>query len=153
MIERFHRSLKSALRARLAGSNWIHHLPLVMLGLRNDPRMTQISLQQKLSTVLISHFQMSSSYTQSSLRRFFSRKCRLLSPGSLVLHVITWSLPLSFRLLRDDASKPPLAPLYRVPRQSDKFFVLQISDKSDSVSVDRLKPVNSTVLMDSAVQG
>ena len=33
MIERFHHSLKSSLRARLAGSEWVSHLPLVMLGL------------------------------------------------------------------------------------------------------------------------
>ena len=33
MIERFHRSLKSALRAQMAGSNWVQYLPLVMLGL------------------------------------------------------------------------------------------------------------------------
>ena len=34
MIERFHRSLKSSLQARLAGSDWVNHLLLVMLGLR-----------------------------------------------------------------------------------------------------------------------
>ena len=34
MIERFHRSLKSALRSRLAGSDWFLHLTLVLLGLR-----------------------------------------------------------------------------------------------------------------------
>jgi len=33
MIEQFHRSLKVALRARAAGSNWVQHLPLVLLGL------------------------------------------------------------------------------------------------------------------------
>ena len=33
MIECFHRSLKSSLRARLAGQDWVHHLPLVLLGL------------------------------------------------------------------------------------------------------------------------
>ena len=38
MIERFHRSLKSSLRARLAGSDWLSHLPLVMLGLRSSPK-------------------------------------------------------------------------------------------------------------------
>ena len=38
MIERFHRSLKSSLRARLAGSDWVNHLPLVMLGLRSWPK-------------------------------------------------------------------------------------------------------------------
>ena len=38
MIERFHRSLKTSLRARLAGSDWVNHLPLVMLGLRSSPK-------------------------------------------------------------------------------------------------------------------
>ena len=38
MIERFHRSLKCALRARMAGSDWSSHLPLVMLGLRTAPK-------------------------------------------------------------------------------------------------------------------
>ena len=32
MIERFHRSLKSSLGASLAGSDWVSHLPLVLLG-------------------------------------------------------------------------------------------------------------------------
>jgi hypothetical protein len=32
-VERFHRRLKEALKARLAGSNWVDHLPWVMLGL------------------------------------------------------------------------------------------------------------------------
>ena len=38
MIEQFHHSLKSSLRARLAGSDWVAHLPLVMLGLRSWPK-------------------------------------------------------------------------------------------------------------------
>ena len=62
------------------------------------PRMTHVSLQQKLSMVLISHFQASSSNTQSSFWSFFSRKWRMLSSGSLALHIITWSLLLSFSL-------------------------------------------------------
>ena len=37
MVERFHRSLKSSLQARLAGSDWFSHLPLVLLGLRATP--------------------------------------------------------------------------------------------------------------------
>ena len=50
--------------------------------------------------------------------------------------------------VRDDASKPPLSLLYRGPylvlRHSEKFFILQIGDKKDAVSVDRLKPVFSS---------
>ena len=38
MIERFHCSLKLALRSRLAGSDWFLHLPLVLLGLRTVPK-------------------------------------------------------------------------------------------------------------------
>ena len=33
-VEQFHRSLKSSLRARLAGSDWFYHLPLVLMDLR-----------------------------------------------------------------------------------------------------------------------
>ena len=38
IIEPFHRSFKSSLRARLAGSDWFSHLPLVLLGLRATPK-------------------------------------------------------------------------------------------------------------------
>ena len=38
MIERFHCSHKSSLRARLSGSDWVALLPLVMLGLRASPK-------------------------------------------------------------------------------------------------------------------
>jgi transposase InsO family protein len=37
-VERFHRRLKDALRARLAGSDWPAHQPWVLLGLRVAPR-------------------------------------------------------------------------------------------------------------------
>ena len=38
MVERFHRCLKDALRARSAAANWVDHLPWVLLGLRAAPR-------------------------------------------------------------------------------------------------------------------
>ena len=49
--------------------------------------------------------------------------------------------------VREDASIPFLAPLYRgvylVLERKSKFFRLQIGSKSDVVSVDRLKPAFS----------
>ena len=36
--KRFHLSLKSTLRSRLASSDWFLHLPLVLLGLRTVPK-------------------------------------------------------------------------------------------------------------------
>lgn len=38
LIERFHRHLKSALRARLNGPNWMRELPWVLLGIRTTPK-------------------------------------------------------------------------------------------------------------------
>ena len=49
-------------------------------------------------------------------------------------------LDAEFVFIRDDASKPPLSLLYR-----GHYRVLRCSEKSDSVSVDRLKPVISSV--------
>ena len=38
MVERFHRQLKEALRARGGGSDWLAHLPWALLGLRSAPK-------------------------------------------------------------------------------------------------------------------
>ena len=38
MVERIHRRLKDALRARCSSLNWADHLPWVLLGLRTAPR-------------------------------------------------------------------------------------------------------------------
>ena len=38
IVERFHRTLKASLRARLRGNNWIDELPWVLLGLRSAPK-------------------------------------------------------------------------------------------------------------------
>jgi hypothetical protein len=38
MVERSHRQLKDALRARLAGAKWTDHLPWVLMGLRAAPK-------------------------------------------------------------------------------------------------------------------
>ena len=38
LVERFHRHLKSALRAHLSGPNWSDELPWVLLGIRTAPK-------------------------------------------------------------------------------------------------------------------
>ena len=38
LVEKFHRHLKSALRARLTGPNWTQELPWVLLGIHTAPR-------------------------------------------------------------------------------------------------------------------
>ena len=128
--------------------------------------MIPVSLQQRQFLGLLFPYQASSSNTQNYLQIFFSMSrasshwflrpsftsrtssasasASVASPPERGIHVCT-----------DDASKPPLSPLYRGPykvlRRSEKFFVPQIRDKSDSVSVDRLKPVTSATPVTPAV--
>ena len=53
MIEWFHRSLESSIWARLAGSDWVHHLPLVMLSLLSSTKDDSVSLLLRLSMDLL----------------------------------------------------------------------------------------------------
>ena len=64
-------------------------------------------------------------------------------------------LTAEFVFVRDDAIKLPLSPPdrgpYKVLKRYKKFVIIQIGDKSDSVSVDRLKAVFSSVPVTLAV--
>ena len=163
MIERFHRSLKVALRARAAGSNWFQHLPLVLLGLRTIPKEDTgfCSAEAVYGSALSvpGEFLSVPEFPPDS----FLRKIQLASSGfsSPPPHHVAPAdpkpLPSSllqadFVFIREDASSPSLSPLYRGPykvlERRDKFFRLQIGDKVDVVSVDRLKPVisDSTII-------
>ena len=160
IVERFHRQLKVSLRSRLAGSDWFHHLPLVLLGLRSVPREdSAISASEALfgsPLVLPGEFLdspelPSSEYLrriQSILKNNPSIWPHHSSSSDLKPDRIPSSLTsCSHVFVREDTSKPPLSPLYRGPylvlSKYPKYFQVQIGSKSDSVSVDRLKPVLS----------
>ena len=152
----------------MAGSDWIHHLPLVMLGLRAAPK--DDSGFSPAKAVYGSHLSLPGEFikhpefppevflriVENAVSGFSGPPCNHVVSAPQ-LPPVPWALMLvEFVFVRDDASKLLLAllnrgPPYRVLRLSDKFFVLQIGDKSDSVSVDRLKPVYSTVPLDPAV--
>ena len=54
MIEQFHKSLKIALCACLAGLDWFLHLPLVLLGLQSVPKEdTGFSISEALFCSLL----------------------------------------------------------------------------------------------------
>ena len=116
--------MKSSLRSKLAVTDWVSHLPMVKLGLQRVERAV-------------------SGFSWPPHHHVISPP----QPQPL--------LSAEFVFVRDDAFKPPLAPLYRGPykvlKHCEKFFVLQVGDKSDSVSVDRLKPVFPSVPVTHAV--
>ena len=166
MIERFHRSLKCALRARMAGSDCSSHLPLVMRGPQTAPKNNSgfspakavYKTNLSLPCEFIEHSELPREVFLRKIERAVSGFSGFSGPPR---HHVPPSHPqplprdLLFVFVREDASKPPLSPLYRGPYKVidrfEKFFILQIGDKSDSASVARLKAVYSSVPMTPAV--
>ena len=158
IIERFHRSLKSSLQARAADSDWVSHLPLVLLGLRSVPKEdTGFSVSEAVygSALTIPGEFLDASEFPSS--QFISKIEKVIAGFSTSLpHHVQHSPPaeipaalktVKFMFVREDASKPSLTPLYRGPylvmEWQSKIFRLQIGTRIDAVSLDRLKPVFS----------
>ena len=122
MIESFHRSLKTALHARLAGSDWFVHLPLVLLGLWSVPKEdTGFSVSKAVfsSPLIVPGEFLDSGQVPSSL---FLQKIEKAVSGFAVPppHHVSPSPPAplppaflaaKFVYLREDASVPPLAAL------------------------------------------
>ena len=153
MIERFHQSLKSSLRARAADSEWVSHLPLVLLGLRSvrkEDKGFSVSEAVYGSALTIPGKFLDAPELPSS--QFLSKIGKVIAGFSIppphdVPQQPPTEVPAALRIakfiyVREDASKPSLAPLYRGPslvvEQWSKFLCLQIGHKVDSVSVDCL---------------
>lgn len=160
MVERFHRQLKASLRARLASSDWIFHLPWVLLGLRVAPKdgsgLSSAEMVYGSALTVPGEFLGSPEPPPED----FIRKLQLCfdgfqftptprpSPPTPVQHIPPQLLNAEFAFIRRDGHVPPLSPLYhgpyRVISTGAKFFTLQIGAKVDNISVDRLKPVLSS---------
>ena len=150
MVERFHRRLKDALRARLVGVDWLHHLPWVLLGLRTAPREESgtSAAQHALGTPLhlpgqFVHDDGFGSVVHrhlSGLPPLPPRHNRSVKPALL--------RPLDsapFVYIRvDTLAKPPLSPLYtgpfRVVARHESHFEVMIGSTIEKININRLKP-------------
>ena len=156
MVERFHRRLKAALRARDAASTWVKDLPWVMLGLRANPM--DDSGTSAAEMVYGSALSLPSSFVDTRelpdekfLRRLHGVMERMVPPPSApqphptYIDKRLYTQP--FVYVRRDEHVAPLTPLYRGPykvlERGPKVFKVQIGEASVSISVDRLKPVLS----------
>ena len=142
----------------MAGSNWASHLPLVMRGLPNaskeDSSFSPAEAVYRANLSLPGEFIEHSEFPPEVFLRIiklavsgFSGPPQHHVPLPQPQHLPRELLTAEFIFVQDDASKPPLSPLYRGPyevlKRYEKFFILQIGDKSDSAPVDRLKAVYS----------
>jgi len=157
LVERFHRRLKDALRARAAGADWHAHLPWVMLGIRSacseeadfSPAEAVFAAQPVLpGQFLLSPESPSPSFLSDLQNVLAGRAPRPTSHHSSSTSPKPLELPeelllTRFVLVRRDAVQPPLSPLYDGPylvlERSVRFFKLQIGDRTDTVSTLRLK--------------
>ena len=156
MVERVHRQLKDALRAREAGADWPDHLPWVLLGLRAAPKETTglSSAQLVLGQPLVLPGELKD--VVESPAELFSNQlasvdppptCQPRSYAAVAASNITISKQLqeaTYVYVRRGGTISPLAPVYtgpyRVLHAGPKVFQLEVGATQQTVSVDRLKP-------------
>jgi hypothetical protein len=158
LVERFHRHMKSSLKARLKNLNWLDELPWVLLGIRTAPKedLGTSSAELVFGAPLTVPGDFVSSNTQpdtpSQRLRELRQTMKTFVPvptsqhkpvSAFVPHTLKAS---PFVFVRHDAYKKPLqAPYtgpYKVLEQEEKNFILDIGGTPERISIDRLKPAH-----------
>ena len=158
IIERWHRSLKVALSARLStSSSWIIELPTVLLGLRaacrNESGISAAEMVYGHTLRLPGDFYSVSMKVQADPHTYIEQLRHSISNyrPTLFRHSNNKSLfvhpdleTCKYVFLRNDTVRKPLVPQYdgpyRVIEKSDKIFKIQLPNRTTRVSIDRLKP-------------
>ncbi|BHF67008.1 hypothetical protein SprV_0301003100 [Sparganum proliferum] len=152
LVERLHRQLKSALMSQT--ESWSVNLPLVLLGIRSsvkeDIQCTAAELVYGTPLRLPGEFVQSSTtnipstFVQQLKQRMAQLRPTPTRPTSkrVFVHEDLKSTPFVF--VRHDAVRKSLCSPYdgpyKVLQRMDKYYVIQKADKTDTVSIDRLKP-------------
>jgi hypothetical protein len=153
MVERCHRRLKDALQARLAGLDWPLHLPWVMMGLRaaptKDTGVSAVEVVFGVPLVLQGQILDTEEPPPADLITRLRQSgppppSRPLSYVQMVDKPAAELLSAAFVNIRKGGTVPPLLPLcsgpYKVLASGPKVFWLQVGERKDTVSIDRLKP-------------
>ncbi len=158
IVERFHRRLKDALRARAAGADWVKHMPWVLLGIRSAWRDDSsfspadavygsqpllpgqfLDLPENPSPPFIADFQGVLAGQSPTSTTHHSSPEPVALPEDLLLS--------RYVLVRRDGHQPPLSPAYDGPylvlECSLRFFKLKIGGRTDNISTLRLKPCHT----------
>ena len=156
MVERYHRTLKASLMARCANPDWIYHLPWVLLGIRTTPKeglhvsAAEMGYGQAL-VVPGEFFPSGGSGMQQNAELQAARwsaqqfsPCHPTRHNQRDSHIPPELLTSDYVFIRQDLVKPALSPPYKGPyhilQRSEKAYQIDISGRTDWVSIDRLKP-------------
>ena len=161
MVERLHRRLKDALRARAATAvNWANHIPWVLLSLRTAPQEDDgISPAERtygsplaVPGQFLTQNEIDFEKVQTNVNNILSKTPSLprhnvpagrqqppLPPPELERAPSV--------LVRADGARPPLAARYDGPfavvARSPHFFTVQVGEQLDTISTSRLKPAHT----------
>ena len=161
MVERAHRQLKDALRVRTAGGNWASHLPWVLLGMWVAPKEDSnlFSAELVYGAPLVTPGQIPGvpepppAVFQEAAPSHITR--RNLSPIHLPVSIPAALADSSFVHIRHGGAKTLLSPAYSGPfaviARFPKYFILDVGDRQESVSMDRLKPHLGSAIFTPAV--
>ncbi|BHF65206.1 hypothetical protein SprV_0200821600 [Sparganum proliferum] len=156
LVERLHRQLKSALMSQTKSATWSVNLPLVLLGIRSsakeDIQCTAAELVYGTPLRPPSEFVQSSTTNtniQSTFVQHLKQRMAQLRPTPtrltskrVFVHEDLKSTPFVF--VRHDAVRKSLCSPYdgpyKVLQRMDRYYVIKKADKTDTVSIDRLKP-------------
>ena len=165
-MERFHRRLKDALRARAAGADWHAQLPWLMLGVRTawreDSRYTPAEAVFGSQPVLPGQFLSSPEPAMDEFLQEFQGVLVGRRPLPPAHHStpkpqeLPEELLLSqYVLVRHDGVQPPLSAVYDGPylvlERSLHVFKIRIGDRVDTVSTHRLKACHAPQGMEAAL--
>ena len=155
MIERIHRTLKTALKARLTGPNWVEELPWVLLGLRTTPKedlgysSAELVYGEPL-TISSEIAPPKSAKSMDDLLLNFRLNIPLYAPCPASHHTSARTylspslLAAKHVYVRRDGTKGPLQRPYSGPyavlTPGDKTFLIDIGGRAERISVDHIKP-------------
>lgn len=155
MIERFNRSLKTAIRCR-SNENWVNSVPTILLGLRTtlkeDIGMSSAELVYGTNINLPGQFLSTSSLklSHSEFLNNLQDNFRVLKPVSGSNHSV--NKPFIYKdleksthvFVRTDSIHPTLEPPYQGPfkilQRNNKYYTIEVNNKPKNISVDRFKP-------------
>ena len=156
LVERFHRQLKGALKAQALKHSWAESLPLVLLGIRTavkeDLQCSVAELVYGTTLRLPGEFfspasclQVDSDYVGKL--KYYMSKLRATPPRvhrSRRTYVSDSLNSASHVFIRQDTVRGSLQRPYEGPfkvlQRTAKYFVVDVNGRSDTVSIDRLKP-------------
>jgi Integrase core domain len=156
LVERFHRQLKAALRARLVGQDWEQQLPWIMLGLRSVPKedfnVSAVELTFGFRPRLPGELLAGGPAAEEDLARrvreastkFVPLPTRSRSYAEVAAETPTALQACKYVYIRRDGVAHALAAKYDGPYSvlvaGPKYFRVAVGNKQEVVSVDRLKP-------------